>query len=200
MKVVSSLRNCLVIMLLLLAVGQCHTQDVPLRGKAKIHFNGYSNVHDFEADFFSKRFVANLKEKDGKSTLEIRQIEVPVLDINTGDEKRDETMYRMFGTNNFPSLTGSCSNVDLSTMKSGESEFPIQLKIRDTDSQVQAKVVSFKRNQNDIQLELEFPVSLKDFHLRAPSAMFGMVRVKDRVDVKVSLSLKESVLLRSSRS
>jgi hypothetical protein len=59
------------------------------------------------------------------------------------------------------------------------------------ERRVRATASNLKEAGEQVSFDLEFPVSLKEFDLKAPS-FFGIVRVGDKVSVKTTFTLTVS--------
>jgi polyisoprenoid-binding protein YceI len=70
----------------------------------------------------------------------------------------------------------------------GKAALEVTLAIRGVERKIQATVLNWKEDGDRVSFDVEFPVSLKEFDLKAPSVL-GFIRVKDRVVVKATFAL-----------
>ena len=184
--------------LLMMNLGVLQAQVEYYTGEAEIQFFGYSNVHDFQCLIPSSSLEAIISKVSGKTAKSLSlKIEVPVLPMRTGNRKRDSRMRKMFSSKNFPLIQGELKHLHLSSLlKIHEKEEPFEIvfkfKIRNQERVIRGIVESASQDPGRLNFKISFVVSLKDFDLKAPSALFGMVRVKDRVDVKTFFHLKQT--------
>ena len=164
-----------------------------LSGEASLHFDGHSTGQDFGGTLSPESFGATLQDGGTRGRiLSIPKIEIRIRDMKTGNKKRDRKMYDMFQANRFPVLNASLERLSLHALKGSGAKFPIRLKIRDIEKEIEVKLKKFEERGEQLLLEITFPVSLKEYGLTAPSALFGMIRVKDRVDVSGTIELKSA--------
>ncbi len=165
--------------------------SVPYSLGVKADFQGYSNLHDFQGSVDSSE--QNLIAEDGK--LPSFEVHVPVKEMQTGNSGRDRNMYSMFQSQDFPEIVASFTSLDLEKLKdASESGIDFDLKIRGVTHAIHAEVLEWKEAKEEISFDLNFEVSLKEMELKAPTAMFGMVRVKDTVNLTTHFLLKTSRL------
>lgn len=154
------------------------------RTTASMTFHGTSTLHEFEGTVATAPFTARFSEtKDGK-TLVSATTSLKVRDMNTQNKKRDKNMFKMFDAKNHALIAGSVENAVLP--KEGKSETKLKLKIRNVEKEISATLSDWKREGSKISCRITFPVSLKEFGLKAPSVM-GLIRVGDTVNVECTL-------------
>jgi len=159
-----------------------------IRGECDLRFLGTSTLHDFEGTVSCISFSANMEtDSAGKSILSDVEVEIPVAGMNTGNGSRDEQMRKMFDSSHFPRIRGTARNVDIEAIRKavhkGPAPLDLLLRIRDVERPVHATVSGLREEGTEARFDLEFPVSLREFGLKAPSVLF-FIRVGDRVDVR----------------
>ena len=70
----------------------------------------------------------------------------------------------------------------------GIASIDLLLRIRDVERKVRATAGNLKESGERVTFDLEFPVSLGEFDLKAPSVL-GIIRVGDKVSVKANFTL-----------
>jgi len=169
-----------------------------LRGVGYISFFATSTLHDFSGTGKSEPFIIRIEKNDkGKNIIRRIRIDVPVKGITTEKAKRDKEMREMFRGDQFPLIHGEAVEIhpdrrreELTVKSKGKTPLSILLTIRDVTREIKASVSNLDEYGEQIIFDMEFTISLKDFHLEAPSMFLGLVRVGDRVEVKVSFYLK----------
>jgi polyisoprenoid-binding protein YceI len=73
----------------------------------------------------------------------------------------------------------------------GKAFFDLTLRVRDVERTIQAAVTNLRDEGNQVGFDVEFPVSLKDFGLKAPSFLV-FFRVRDKVTVTGNVLLEVS--------
>lgn len=163
-----------------------------LNGNCEILFFGSSTLHDFEGKGSCKAFSLDI-DADGK--LNDTRLEVPVIGMDTDNDGRDENMHEMFEAKKFPHIVGTLQPAKLSELRSQLHQaategttFPLNLRIRDTDQQLQAHVLQLVDTAKAFSVDLEFPLSLESYQLDPPSVLFISVDDEIRVQVKLHLA------------
>jgi YceI-like domain len=167
-----------------------------VRGTCDLRFLGTSTLHEFTGTVRCLPFAASLvKGANGTSAVPEVLVDVPVEGMETGNRSRDATMRSMFESDRFPRIRGTVRNVDIDAIRQAEGEgkagLDLSLRIRDVERNVRAAVTHLREEGSEVRFDLEFPVSLKEFGLEAPTVLF-FIRVGDRVTVKGNVRLEIS--------
>lgn len=81
-------------------------------GQCAIRFNGYSNLHDFEGTVNSRPYPVDVvREADGSERWNVK-IEVPAVEMDTNNGKRDKNMRTLLKVVEFPLISGVVSGLD----------------------------------------------------------------------------------------
>lgn len=161
-----------------------------LTGGCDIRFLATSTLHDISGTVRCRPFAAPVvKGSDGRARVPLVAVEAPVAGMDTGNRSRDAQMRDMFQSSKYPTIRVSLREIDLPGLRSrmradpnGRGPLELTLRIRDTERRVQAVARNLKESLGTAAFEVEFPVSLREFNLPAPSVL-GIVRVGDKVTV-----------------
>lgn len=168
-----------------------------IEGVCEIRFLGTSTLHDFSGKVRCLPFGGGIVTDETRKTVISRmEVEVPVDEMDTGNKDRDRQMRDMFGSDRFPRIHGTIRNIDVDRIRQvsageGKAVIDLSLRIRDVERSVPATVTNLREDGNRVRFDVEFPVSLKDFGLKAPSVLF-IIRVGDKVTVKGNVEVKVS--------
>jgi polyisoprenoid-binding protein YceI len=150
---------------------------------AQVKFLGDARLHHFEGTCASKS--ALIKEAqaryEGIFTVDIHS-------LNTQKDSRDKEMYHMFEDQKYSTITGSFRNAVLEEGKT----LAFKLNIHGVEASYEAALKNVKVDAKAIHFELSFPVSLEKHQLKAPSFMFGAIKVQDIIEVDVEVNGKAS--------
>ena len=72
--------------------------------------------------------------------------------------------------------------------REGIASIDLLLRIRDVERKVRATASNLKESGERVTFDLEFPVSLRKFDLKAPSVL-SLIRVGDKISVKTTFTL-----------
>jgi polyisoprenoid-binding protein YceI len=165
-------------------------------GACDVAFLVTSTLHDFPGSARCLHFEAVLaRDAAGNRFIPIVEVEVPVAGMETRNKSCDGQMREMFRSDRFPRVHAAAHDVDIERLrveigKGHEGKVPLDLllRIRDVERKVRATVSNLKESGERVTFDLDFPVSLGDFDLKAPSVL-GIIRVGDKVSVKGTFTL-----------
>ena len=167
-----------------------------IRGACDIAFLVTSTLHDVPGSARCLPFEAVLAgHAAGDPVIPAVEVEVAVAGMDTRNKSRDGQMREMFMSARFPRIHGAAYDVKVGRLREemgkgheGKAPLDLLLRIRDVERTVRATASNLKESGDRVTFDLEFPVSLKEFDLKAPSVL-GIVRVGDMVSVKASFTL-----------
>jgi polyisoprenoid-binding protein YceI len=174
---------------------------VPTRflGECDIAFLVPSTLHDVSGSARCQPFPVRIaRDPSGKEVITVVEVEVPVASMNTRNKSRDGQMREMFRSDRFPRIRGEARNVDVERIRvefgkvrGGDVSIDLLLRIRDVERKVRATASNLRESGERVTFDLEFPLSLGEFGLKAPSVL-GFIRVGDKVSVKATFTLTVS--------
>lgn len=167
-----------------------------IRGGCDVAFLITSTLHDVPGSARCLPFTAVLaRDASGREVIPSVEVEVPVTGMDTRNRSRDGQMREMFRSERFPRIRAAAHNVDVEriraeagTGRGGDPSIDLLLRIRDVERKVRATAGNLKESGERITFDIQFPVSLKEFDLKAPSVL-GIIRVGDKVSVKANFTL-----------
>lgn len=167
-----------------------------IRGACDIAFLATSTLHDFSGSARCLPFAAVLaRDAAGRQVIPSVEVEVPVAGMDTRNKSRDGQMREMFRLEPFPRIHVSAHDVDVERLRveigkgrEGNASIDLLLRIRDVERKVRATASNLRESGERVTFDLEFPVSLREFDLKAPSVL-GLIRVGDKVSVKTTFTL-----------
>jgi len=170
-----------------------------IRGACDIAFIVTSTLHDVSGSAHCLPFAAVLaRDAAGRQVIPSVEVEVPVAGMDTRNRSRDGQMREMFRSERFPRIHAAAHDVDVERLRvetgkgrEGIASIDLLLRIRDVERKVRATASNLKESGDRVTFDLEFPVSLGEFDLKAPSVL-GIIRVGDKVPVKATFTLTVS--------
>jgi len=165
------------------------------RGSCEITFQVQKTIiKDFSGTAQCEPFAISVTD----NMIKVPDIAVQVTSMDTGNSKRDKDMRTMFEHDTFPLITGDAETFAADEFLTAEDkivrtpeEVSFALTIRDITQQITATVTEPQIESSTISATLIFDLSLSSFELNPPSFL-GVIRVKDTVQVKVTMSLDRS--------
>jgi polyisoprenoid-binding protein YceI len=170
-----------------------------IRGACDVGFLVSSTLHDIPGSARCLPFAAVLsRDAAGRQVIPVVEVEVPVAGMDTRNRSRDRQMREMFRSERFPRIHAAAHDVNVDRLREemgkgreGKSPLDLLLRIRDVERKVRATASRLEESGGRATFDLEFPVSLGEFDLKAPSVL-GIVRVGDKVSVKTAFALTVS--------
>ena len=169
-------------------------------GTCEVRFRGTSTLHDFTGKVRCQPFRLGVATAGGGRTI-VPAAEVAVLarEMDTGNGTRDRQMRETLQSDGFPRIRANFGPIDpesirqeLRTAPQARVPLDFTLTIRDVGRPVHAFAGHFRETGAEVSFEVDFTVSLKDFRLPPPRALFGLVRVGDSVHVTAAVRLETS--------
>jgi hypothetical protein len=170
-------------------------------GTCDNRFRGSSTLHDFSGNVRCQPFTVGI-ENAADGTTGIREAEVAILvgEMDTDNGSRDRQMREMFQSDRFPRIRGAFRNIDPGRirgdlLRGSEAGVPLDftLTIRDIEHPVHAIAGNFRETGSTITFDVDYSLSLKEYGLVPPKALFGLVKVDDRITVKTAVRLEAAV-------
>ena len=177
--------------------------DVPVvarfLGACDIAFLVPSTLHDVSGSVRCQPFTVRIaRDASGKEVIPVVEVEVPVSAMDTRNRSRDGQMREMFRSDRFPRIRGAAHDVDVERLREemgkgreGKAPLDLLLRIRDVERKIRAVASNLKESGDRVTFDVEFPVSLGEFDLKAPSVL-GVIRVGDKISVKATFTLTVS--------
>ena len=170
-----------------------------IRGACDVAFLATSTLHDVSGSARCLPFAAVLaRDAAGRRVIPSVEVEVPVAGMDTRNKSRDVQMREMFRSERFPRIHAAAHDVDVERLRveigksrDGNASIDLLLRIRDVERKVRATASNLKESGERVSFDLEFPVSLREFDLKAPSVL-GIIRGGDKVSVKAPFALTVS--------
>lgn len=170
-----------------------------IRGACDVVFQVTSTLHDFPGFARCLPFEAVLAgDTAGDPVIPVVEVEVAVAGMETRNKSRDGQMREMFRSDRFPRIRAAANDVNVERIREetgkgheGKARLDLSLRIRDVERKVRATASNLKESGDRVTFDIEFPVSLKEFDLKAPSVL-GIIRVGDKVSVKATFTLTVS--------
>ena len=167
-----------------------------IQGACDVAFLVTSTLHDIPGTARCLPFAAILaRDATGREVIPSVEVEVPVSGMDTRNRSRDGQMREMFRSERFPRIRAAAHNVDVGRIRAeagkgrgGDASIDLLLRIRDVERKVRATAGNLKESGERVTFDIEFPVSLREFDLKAPSVL-GIIRVGDTVSVKANFIL-----------
>jgi hypothetical protein len=168
-------------------------------GACDIGFLATSTLHDVSGSASCQPFALRIaRDASGKEVIPVVEVEVPVAGMDTRNKSRDGQMREMFRSDRFPRIHAVARDVDVGRLRveigkgrGGDTSIDLLLRIRDVERKVRATASNLKESGERVAFDLDFPVSLREFDLKAPSVL-GIIRVGDMVSVKARFTLTVS--------
>ena len=165
-------------------------------GGCDIAFLVTSTLHDVSGSARCKPFPVRIaRDASGKEVIPVVEVDVPVEAMDTRNRSRDGQMREMFRSDRFPRIRGEARDVDVERIRAemgkgrgGIASIDLLLRIRDVERKIRAAASNLRESGERVTFDIEFPLSLGEFGLKAPSVL-GIIRVGDKVSVKATFSL-----------
>ncbi|MGE5663505.1 MAG: YceI family protein [Deltaproteobacteria bacterium] len=167
-------------------------------GTCDNRFRGSSTLHDFTGKVRCQPFSVGLENAaDGKTGIRATEVAVLVGEMDTDNGSRDRQMRQMLRSDRFPRIRGAFRNIDPDRIRGElrrgpEAGIPLDftLTIRDVERPVHAIAGNFREAGSTVTFDVDYSLSLKEYGLVPPKALFGLFKVDDKITVKTAVRLE----------
>ncbi len=162
-------------------------------GTSDVKFHGDSTLHGFDGTVKNVPLTVKMRGEPGSRTVTATS-DVTVKDMDTDDDSRDANMMKMFRQTEFPLIKVEVPKAEEGKLRPAGGKpgaMTVKLTIAGKSRNIDAAVTNLKEAPKDLSFDLAFPVSLAAHELPAPSVLGGLVKVADKVDVTVHVTLKK---------
>ena len=159
-----------------------------IRGTFHVKFDAASTLHEFSGEAPPAAFaVEESPERIAGREAWGAALAVEVAALSTGSGLRDAKMRSMFEAERYPRIDAAIGDLAAGELKAG-SEIPFDLRIRAVTRRLIGRVTRWQASDRAATFRVEFDVSLADYDLDPPRALF--VTVDDRVHVTVDVDAR----------
>lgn len=158
-----------------------------------MQFHGKSTLHDFDGTMPRIPLKVTVTGAKGSRVVHATS-EVPVKKMTTAKAERDQNMWNMFQEAQHHLIKVTVERAQESALRPQGNQpgsMPVHLAIAGHEGNTNGAVTNLTESPTELSFDLAFTVSLKAFSLTPPSAVGGMVKVKDDVEVKAHVTLSK---------
>lgn len=171
-----------------------------LTNATKISISGSSNVNEFTClayqDFPPASGIMEVNTTTHKVNFLYTSINIPVKSLSCDNEVMDYDMYEALKSSKYPYITLTLKEVyaadhkPVDLNKSTALVVTADLKLAGTTRTQQIRITASKTTDGQYVFRGSHEISLDDFNVDAPTALFGVIKVKDHVKINFDLHIK----------
>jgi len=152
---------------------------------------GTTNVHDWQE---KTEKISGEMVIDNSKQIQSFDVEIPVRSLKSGEKLMDSKTYDAFNVTQNPTI--SFHLLEVSSLLVSEKEINVIITGNLTMSGV-SKKVSIKSSGKNIgagayQFKGSVPIKMTDFKMKPPTAMLGVMKVGDAINIKFDIILNDS--------
>lgn len=195
------MKRALFLSLLLAAISDLpsRAQESEWSGACKVRFSGESTLHDFAGTVAAEPFTVTISDlsRPAEATATSRVV-VKAAGMNTDNEKRDAEMRKCMDVATHPEIVVAVDNLAVARTRPAAdgpvprpTVVPFKMTLMGKTHEISGQVSDWSYSEKAVSFTVSFPVSLKDSGIKPPNVL-GLVKVKDEILVKASLTLKRN--------
>ena len=185
-----------IVVAVLLATGILSAQHesislaVDVKEKSVLSIYGSSNIVDFKlyqpgARFIREKLYITASRKDNKLYLSENRLEIPVKDFTSSNKMALRDFYKLMKSDNYPVLEIELDHIQLSDPASATAgNAVIDVTIADITRKYTFPVTLNKKG-NSYTFDLQKEISIRDFQLKPPVHMLGMLKVDEWITINL---------------
>lgn len=156
--------------------------------RSSIRIDGYSNVKDFECEYTGRIPKLSLRYEHVDGTILVRggNINIPVINLDCGNSRMNDDMMDMLREDEHPPITFTIESISLGKSV-GTANTIITIAGVSRRHTIQFNVGS---EGETITAVAKKELSLTQFGIEPPTALFGLIRVKDKIVVNFDVRFK----------
>lgn len=151
---------------------------------------GSSNIVDFKlyqpgARFIREKLYITASRQDNKLYLSENRLEIPVNDFTSTNKMALRDFYKLMKSDDYPVLEIELDHIQLSEPASGTAgNAVIDVTIADITRKYTFPVTANKKG-NSFTFDLQKEISIRDFQLKPPVHMLGMLKVDEWITINL---------------
>ncbi|MBK5195457.1 MAG: YceI family protein [Proteiniphilum sp.] len=185
-----------IVVVVLLATGISSAQQesislaVDVKEKSVLSIYGSSNIVDFKlyqpgARFIREKLYITASRQDNKLYLSENRLEIPVKDFTSTNKMALRDFYKLMKSDDYPVLEIELDHIQLSEPASGTAgNAVIDVTIADITRKYTFPVTANKKG-NSFTFDLQKEISIRDFQLKPPVHMLGMLKVDEWITINL---------------
>jgi len=162
---------------------------VKILSKSEVTICGKSNVNSFQCKYNSNLLeneiiVTSIKNNDTKVCLSNAKILIKSKGFDCGNKMITKDFKSILKADNYDNISIELKELDLNN-----NCFLTKLDIEIAGKRKEYTIpVTFNENTNNVKGNLK--INIKDFNLKSPKKLFGLIEVNDNVEVNFNLFLQ----------
>lgn len=172
-----------------LATGAAGLRADAWKGGARVSFEGTSTLHDWAGRVAARPFVAEVTPSGGQIERVKLLLEVPVAEMDTDNEGRDENLRKAMRAEEHPRVLGGADvRIPPEVLRGSPGKVPIELTLLGKRRAIEGTILNWRATDRQAAFDCEFTVSLAESGIEIPPFLF-LIRVGDSVKVRASFTL-----------
>ena len=162
---------------------------VKILSKSEVTITGKSNVNSFQCKYNSNFLeneitVTSIKNNDAKVSLSNAKILIKSKGFDCGNKMITKDFKTILKADDYDNI-----GIELKELDLNNNCFLTKLDIEIAGKSKEYIIpVNFNENTNNVKGNLK--LNIKDFNLKSPKKMFGLIEVNDNVDINFNLFLE----------
>jgi len=170
--------------------------------ESKLWFDGTSTIHDYRCDAGKiegfMEMDLNLLSKiqfDSTDGIVGGKISISVLDLKSEKEKLNEKMYKSLKQNQYSEITFELINASFNATPDSTDTWWVKLqtsgklKVAGFEKMIDMEVTAYRENDGKLRFEGKKSLLMKDFGIKPPSMMLGILKTANGISVHFDLVL-----------
>lgn len=165
--------------------------------ESRIQIFGSSSVNMFRCEAGASKGYLTHYSAPQASQIHISQspaavLTIPVASISCGDRRMDRDLYRALKANDFPEIEYELIDVEvLNAPSNGDSTHDLRatgnLAVAGVSRQIETLVKGSRLPDGRLRAVGVEDLIMSDFGIERPSALFGLIKARDRLDIRFDL-------------
>ena len=169
-----------------------------IMANSKLYLTGKSNVNKFSCDCIESFPLADFQISQNSNSNLIyfsnTKIDIPTSKLDCGNKKMNKDLKKTLLSDQYPNINIELCEVSIPSdeLENDWNEVTANtyMVLAGNRKAVQMKIKSIKSSPNQYRLKCTQVVRLTDFDIDPPTALLGLVKVKDEISIHFDLIVK----------
>lgn len=178
------------------------TQQFQILPGSSLSITGDTNITDFTCDYdlslIDPYYQVSFLEEEGVFNFRNTVLKLRNIGFDCGSRGINKDFHALLQSNQYPVIDLKLLQVELQDSKTALAK--VAIKIAGQVREYQIPVQLFPQNQGnkqDLQIAGQLQLNISDYGLQPPKKLFGIIVVKDDIQINFNLHLQKATIARS---
>lgn len=174
-----------------------NTEKISLSDESNLSINGTSNVNDFscglEQEFSSDTLSFSYQFEHNRVLIDGNTLYLNADEFDCGKRGINRDFRKTLKVNEYPHIKITLKELFVEDAVALPDEALVSIEIAGTARDYIVPLAEIENFENSIRVSGEKALNISDFELEPPSALFGLVKVRDELKIEFNLLISQNL-------